>query len=381
MKKLFYLVSIFLCAISINTTCYSQRKLTVIDINNTCSYDGCRKIITQFYSYDGSKRTKEIINQILTKAGAHTRIDFRAGDIGDNVAQATINSNYEKVVYYSEQKVADMFGNTINWAYVFALSHEIGHHINGHFLNKMEKRQIDELDADEFAGFILNKLGATLMETKNCLNDVSEQGCKTSPPRALRKTSAMNGWQRAKNETPLTSGAEFNISDNLSIEIEQGSIGYTPQWNFINNAIPINFSVENYVVGGNNNQTVNVQLASYDGKAVIWFNPFVTCDCIADLKINSVAFVTEKPQTFQLTNFRKFPRESNGVAGGPCMGLNNLYFRGGWDGNIELSVDKAGNIKASLTFVSYRAGDRFAPQGPSYKYTAPNIFVPIQFKK
>ena len=72
------------------------------------------------------------------------------------------------------------YGN--NWGNLFILAHEVGHHINGHSLDlvlyavevvepkTLANQRQQELEADEFAGFILGKLGATLGQTSAAMN-------------------------------------------------------------------------------------------------------------------------------------------------------------------------------------------------------------------
>jgi len=61
-----------------------------------------------------------------------------------------------------------------------------------------------ELEADETAGFILYKLGATLEESQRAMKSesVSVEGSYTHPPRAQRLEAIRKGWEKARGSTP-----------------------------------------------------------------------------------------------------------------------------------------------------------------------------------
>jgi len=75
--------------------------------------------------------------------------------------------------------------NMNNWGNLFILAHEVGHHINGHSLDlilyssksveskTLAQKRIQELEADEFAGFILAKLGGNISEAYKLINKIS----------------------------------------------------------------------------------------------------------------------------------------------------------------------------------------------------------------
>ena len=77
-----------------------------------------------------------------------------------------------------------------NWPIVLVLAHEIAHHLLGQALNVDRSdadRVADELPADEYSGFILEKLGASLKESLALFTSKdrpSEFGSKFYPPSA-----------------------------------------------------------------------------------------------------------------------------------------------------------------------------------------------------
>jgi hypothetical protein len=59
-----------------------------------------------------------------------------------------------------------------------------------------------ELEADEFAGFVLRKMGATLNEAQAAMSIISdERGSHTHPGRSLRLASIQTGWTHADEQS------------------------------------------------------------------------------------------------------------------------------------------------------------------------------------
>jgi hypothetical protein len=83
------------------------------------------------------------------------------------------------------------------WAAIALLAHEIGHHINGHTRTKGGSRPNLELEADEFAGTVLRKLGATLEESQEVMYYIAAtRSSKTHPDRRSRMLAIKKGWER-----------------------------------------------------------------------------------------------------------------------------------------------------------------------------------------
>lgn len=84
------------------------------------------------------------------------------------------------------------------WACLALFAHEIGHHLNGHTLSKQGSSPAVELEADEFAGFVLGRLGATLDEAQAMIKYIaSAKTSRTHPGMKERMTAIQDGWARA----------------------------------------------------------------------------------------------------------------------------------------------------------------------------------------
>jgi hypothetical protein len=84
------------------------------------------------------------------------------------------------------------------WAAMALLAHEVGHHLNGHTIRRGGSTPELELEADEFAGFVLRKSGASLDEAREVMKYIARtETSKTHPGRASRMTAIENGWSKA----------------------------------------------------------------------------------------------------------------------------------------------------------------------------------------
>ena len=99
-----------------------------------------------------------------------------------------------------------------DWTNMFILAHEVGHHINGHSVdvilssngmgkeNSLSTKRIQELEADEFAGFVLGRLGATLSQTQSVMKTISSDGddsYSTHPSRSKRLNAIKRGFENS----------------------------------------------------------------------------------------------------------------------------------------------------------------------------------------
>src|SRR6185312_2225684 len=91
---------------------------------------------------------------------------------------------------------------------IFILAHEIGHHLDGHTEAGLKSCPAIELEADQFAGFVLGKMGATLQQSQLAMYYISTiASSKTHPGRYDRLAAIEKGWNKAKVQKELASGA------------------------------------------------------------------------------------------------------------------------------------------------------------------------------
>lgn len=97
------------------------------------------------------------------------------------------------------------------WAAIALVAHEMGHHLNGHTRGKSSNRIQAEMEADEFAGFVLHKLGASLEQAQLVMYYISKTTrSATHPARQERIAAIATGWQKAGSQKEETTAIAAN---------------------------------------------------------------------------------------------------------------------------------------------------------------------------
>lgn len=91
-----------------------------------------------------------------------------------------------------------------NWGSVFMLAHEIGHFDLGHLDGPMNIKNLKEMElqADNFAGFVCYRLGASLDEVTQAVQAIPSRSEDSFPQVDERVKAATNGWTRAQAQNP-----------------------------------------------------------------------------------------------------------------------------------------------------------------------------------
>lgn len=83
-----------------------------------------------------------------------------------------------------------------DWPAISILAHEIGHHLLGHTIKHHESSPGDELAADKYSGFILHRMGATIVEAREAMQLLgTEEGSAKHPPKKARLDAIAKGWK------------------------------------------------------------------------------------------------------------------------------------------------------------------------------------------
>jgi hypothetical protein len=139
---------------------------------------------------------QEIINDIITTVGLKANFEVRPANIAN---AAATNYRGKRFIVYDPafiKKLNEAAGN--RWASVSILAHEIGHHLNGHTLASNGSQPALELEADEFAGFVMQKMGATLQQAQAAMKlAASYKPSLTHPGQQDRLAAIQKGWERA----------------------------------------------------------------------------------------------------------------------------------------------------------------------------------------
>jgi len=208
--KLLFTALIFL--ILINTQLHAQTKgLSNFYGNSQMGEDIC----VRSGNYTNDVSVERLVAQIVEKFGMKNAFLIIPCDRTPN-AQATIDQNGRPYILYNPEFLKSVKSlnftttsiptNVTNWETLTILAHEIAHHLNYHLVNPHPDATFRsmELEADETAGFILYKLGATLEESQRAMKSesVSIEGSYTHPPRAQRLEAIRKGWEKARGSNP-----------------------------------------------------------------------------------------------------------------------------------------------------------------------------------
>ena len=145
---------------------------------------------------------RNIAQQIISIVGLKPNFDVREANV-PNAAAVTYGG--KRYVLYNPNFITQLERSTgTRWAGISVLAHEIGHHLNGHTIKKRGSHHAAELEADEFAGFVLARLGATLEQAQKVMFYIaSEHGSRTHPSRDLRMKAIQKGWSKLKETDVL----------------------------------------------------------------------------------------------------------------------------------------------------------------------------------
>jgi hypothetical protein len=178
-----------------------------------CSYYG-DAIDPTIRTAAADSEAERVIQQIMSVVGLRPNFEIRAANVPN--AAAVILKSKRYILYNPD------FMNAINavsgsdWAGISILAHEIGHHLNGHTLETGGSRPDVELEADEFSGFVLFKLGASLSDAQAAMAvAASQKGSHTHPPRAERLEAIETGWNNASNQTGGRHDVAIKSSQNI----------------------------------------------------------------------------------------------------------------------------------------------------------------------
>ena len=172
----------------------AQDRISIDAALNT--WDG-GTVPSELYGFRSSSEAVEAVKCVLEAVGG-LRVDnfeVRAANVSN--AAAAIRGN-RRLLLYNPSFMQDIRGATGNpWAGIAVMAHEVGHHLEAHTITPGGSNPRDELEADEFAGNVLKRLGASLQDAQAVFRTFSSRGSSTHPPRDARLTAVANGWDRA----------------------------------------------------------------------------------------------------------------------------------------------------------------------------------------
>jgi Caspase domain len=150
-------------------------------------------------STEGSADARAVVQRIVSAIGIPmTNFEVRASPDVYNAEATTENGGRDRLILYNPTWMAGLRSSiATNWSDWVVLAHEVGHHVAFHMDPTFPNHEA-ELQADYFAGFILNKLGAPLAEVQLAMAMVStDEETATHPAKAKRVAEVRKGWEAA----------------------------------------------------------------------------------------------------------------------------------------------------------------------------------------
>ncbi len=216
--------SLFLicCLILISLKNFSQ---IYFNSNIACNYNGDSKKVSNYYGkVPFDVQADFVVKKIMNQIGLPPNFKVISGDVPNAAAVCILNKytgNLERFIIYNTNFMSAVVDNLNDWAAISIIAHEIGHHLSGHSLELGGSRPKLELEADRFSGFILKRMGASLVQAQLALNSLTTEAISTThPPKSLRLIAVQEGWNSTNsgiNEKSIINNLEeSSISSNTS---------------------------------------------------------------------------------------------------------------------------------------------------------------------
>lgn len=169
--------------------------LSPMTIEKGCSFYGEQESSEIYVRDCKNSKTLSIIDEILSTASLQRNFKIYEANIGNAVATRYKN---ERLIIVDPGFLQSIENTTKDkYTTYLIIAHEIGHHLNAHTeQSKNPSPWWDELEADQFAGAVLQKLGITPITINKVTNLIAPEfsNSKTHPEWQARMKAAINGY-------------------------------------------------------------------------------------------------------------------------------------------------------------------------------------------
>lgn len=199
MKRLFLTTSLLATSIAHSALAETQVACTIL---------GCERVEIEPPKFGASnsfsvQEVWTVVNDILSVSGLAPNFQvLETQEIGN--AAAVIFEDERYLAFNPVWMTRYKDDPSAKWHLYGVMAHEVGHHLQGHTIGSTGSRPPTELEADEYAGFTLAALGASLEEAQSLWATLDLLGSPTHPPRDQRLQAVQRGWQRYTARRPGT---------------------------------------------------------------------------------------------------------------------------------------------------------------------------------
>lgn len=203
---------LILMAASVNLA-IGQEEEKLDKSNFVCSYTAGvinEKSICSMLGFRTRPEAQKAVERIVSRSGLKQNFYVMECPNIDNCFAAARNG--ERLIVYdaSFMRRVNNITNT-DWGAMSILAHEIGHHLQGHTLKQGGSDPNRELEADEFSGFVMYQMGASLKEAQSAIwKMTTDYDSGSHPPRRKRMTAIKRGYENAKALYPRLSSEPIN---------------------------------------------------------------------------------------------------------------------------------------------------------------------------
>lgn len=207
MKKIYFLLFVLMSAFSY----HAQSQVKSFHHNKPINMQAIlakKPSITMGFSTISEARS--IINDIMDVSDVQQNFRVEATTQVDNAA-AVIYQNVRYILY--NPAFINELDNAAKdkWASISVIGHEIGHHLLKHTLDSRGSQIPKELEADEYSGLVLRRMGASLQQAQLAMKLIaSPYPSATHPGESDRLAAIARGWH-STNTQPGRSNAEVAI--------------------------------------------------------------------------------------------------------------------------------------------------------------------------
>ena len=189
MKSITHLLFVFCIGWGTN----AQNYRTVDDLNDACSQLG----------FMTDQEAHITVDKILEQLGLFRNFVIQECPEINNAVAKNIEvspGQKERFILYDKDFFSRISSSAnTDWAATSILAHEIVHHLNGHALNNQGSNHKWELEADEFSGFVLARMGSSLEEAQAAILTLTySKATRTHPAKADRLVAIKTGWGKVK---------------------------------------------------------------------------------------------------------------------------------------------------------------------------------------
>jgi hypothetical protein len=198
--------------------------------------------------YSPSESAERWLRKLLATLGVSSAsIELYDGPYENNAVAFIYQPNDRRMIGYDgvwlNEVIGKDQGTTRDWSALAIIAHEVGHHLNGHPLDKAEAQKSEvryrwEMESDIFAGVHLYKLGArpyAVAAKAFIAMNPPIAATATHPSRDARTQAFRQGWLRAQNDDNICVSAYSIAGENrgeapFTVQFRNNSVGDITNW-------------------------------------------------------------------------------------------------------------------------------------------------------